>query len=569
VPYKWKKGPHHLSYDTPIMMNVKGLNLVICVSALTVAVLSASPLASAVGRPTTQQTLPSSGQGRQITHQPLSGIDAWVARAMKTFEVPGLALTIVKDGQIVLAKGYGLKKLGEEASVDGQTLFGIASNTKAFTATALGMLVEEGKIRWDGRVIDYLPWFQMSDPYVTREMTVRDLLVHRSGLGLGAGDLLWWPASTYDRHEIARRLRFIPLATSFRSAYAYDNLLYLLAGEVIEAASSQSWEEFMSSRILTKVGMRSSNVRHSAAREGGNVATPHAPVDGRVRPIAPFDSDNTNPAGGINSCADDMAKWLLVQLAEGKLADGSRLFSEDTSRELMTMVTPMPLRKVPAELEQIRPNFYGYGLGFGVLDYRGKKLVSHTGGLPGYVSKVAMLPELKLGVSVLTNQESGAAFDSIVNHVLDAYLQAPDTDWIASYEAIVRRAAQSTANANEQAATARDAASKPSLPLAKYAGTYRDAWYGDVTISSTGNRLAIQFEKTPLLAGTLEHWQHDTFVARWKDRELRADAFVTFSLNPDGTIDRVLMRAVSSDTDFSYDFQDLLLRPVASRTPQP
>jgi len=550
------------------MMNVKGL-IVICVCALTIEVPSASHLASSAGRRITHQAPPSSDHGRQITHQPLSGIDAWVGRAMKTFDVPGLALTIVKDGQVVVAKGYGLKKLGEQAPVDTQTLFGIASNTKAFTATALGMLVEEGKIRWDGRVIDYLPWFQMYDPYITREMTVRDLLVHRSGLGLGAGDLLWWPASTYNRHEIARRLRYIPLATSFRSAYAYDNVLYLVAGEVIEAVSGQSWEDFMTSRILSRVGMRSSNVRHSAAREGGNVATPHAPVEGRVRPIAPFDSDNTNPAGGINSCADDMAKWLLVQLAGGTLPDGSRLFSSDTSRELMTIVTPMPLRQVPAELEPIRPNFYGYGLGFGVLDYRGRKLVSHTGGLPGYVSKVAMLPELKLGVSVLTNQESGAAFDSIVNHVLDAYLQAPETDWIASYDAITRRTAQSTTNAEARAATARDTSSKPSLPLAKYAGTYRDAWYGDVTISSAGNGLAIQFEKTPLLAGTLEHWQHDTFVARWKDRELRADAFVTFSLNPDGTIDRVLMRAVSPSTDFSYDFQDLLLRPVASPTPQP
>jgi CubicO group peptidase (beta-lactamase class C family) len=550
------------------MMNVKGL-IVICVCALTIEVPSASHLASSAGRRITHQAPPSSDHGRQITHQPLSGIDAWVGRAMKTFDVPGLALTIVKDGQVVVAKGYGVKKLGEQAPVDTQTLFGIASNTKAFTATALGMLVEEGKIRWDGRVIDYLPWFQMYDPYITREMTVRDLLVHRSGLGLGAGDLLWWPASTYNRHEIARRLRYIPLATSFRSAYAYDNVLYLVAGEVIEAVSGQSWEDFMTSRILSRVGMRSSNVRHSAAREGGNVATPHAPVDGRVRPIAPFDSDNTNPAGGINSCADDMAKWLLVQVAGGTLPDGSRLFSSDTSRELMTIVTPMPLRQVPAELEPIRPNFYGYGLGFGVLDYRGRKLVSHTGGLPGYVSKVAMLPELKLGVSVLTNQESGAAFDSIVNHVLDAYLQAPETDWIASYDAITRRTAQSTTNAEARAATARDTSSKPSLPLAKYAGTYRDAWYGDVTISSAGNGLAIQFEKTPLLAGTLEHWQHDTFVARWKDRELRADAFVTFSLNPDGTIDRVLMRAVSPSTDFSYDFQDLLLRPVASPTPQP
>jgi CubicO group peptidase (beta-lactamase class C family) len=544
------------------------VGLVICAFAVLPA--AAPPaLGSDPSRAITHQTSLGSDPGRPVTHPGVADIDEWVRRAMRAFDVPGLALTIVKDGQVVLAKGYGARRLGEQTPVDARTLFGIASNTKAFTATALGVLVEEGKIRWDGRVIDYLPWFQMSDPYVTREMTVRDLLVHRSGLGLGAGDLLWWPPSTYDRHEIARRLRYIPLATSFRSAYAYDNVLYLVAGEVIEAVSGRTWEDFISSRILAKVGMRSSNVRHSAASEGGNVATPHAPVDGRVRPIAPFDSDTTNPAGGINSCADDMAKWLIVQLTQGELPDGSRLFSADTSQQLMTIVTPMPLGEVPAELEDVRPNFYGYGLGFGVLDYRGKKLVSHTGGLPGYVSKVAMLPQVKLGVSVLTNQESGAVNNSIINHVLDTYLQAPHTDWIAAYEAIARRTTQSSANVEQQMAARRDGESRPSLPLSKYAGKYRDAWYGDVTISSGGNGLAIQFDRTPSLAGTLEHWQHDTFVARWKDRELRADAFVTFSLNPDGTIDRVVMRAVSPETDFSYDFQDLLLKPLTSRIPDP
>jgi CubicO group peptidase (beta-lactamase class C family) len=540
------------------------VRLIVCAVLLVTGPAARLP-GSDPGRAITHQSVPGSDPGRPITHNGVADIDEWVARAMKTFEVPGLALTIVKDGQVVLAKGYGVRKLGEAAVVDAHTLFGIASNTKAFTAAALGLLVEEGRIRWDGRVIDYLPWFQMSDPYVTREMTVRDLLVHRSGLGLGAGDLLWWPSSTYDRHEIARRLRYIPLATSFRSAYAYDNLLYLVAGEVIEAVSGQSWEDFMSSRILGKVGMRSSNVRHSAAARGGNLATPHALVDGRVRPIAPFDSDNTNPAGGINSCAEDMARWLTVQLDEGRLADGTPLFSPATSRELTTIVTPMPLGAVPAELKEVRPNFLGYGLGFVLLDYRGKKIVTHTGGLPGYVSRVTMLPDLTLGISVLTNQESGAAYNSIVNHVLDAYLEAPQTDWIAASQAIGRRAAESSASVEQRAAAARDAASKPSLPLASYAGTYRDAWYGDVTISPAGNGLAIQFDKTPALGGMLEHWQHDTFIARWKDRELRADAFVTFSLNPDNTIDRVQMRAVSPDTDFSFDFQDLLLRPVPHR----
>src|SRR5580765_4142375 len=261
-------------------------------------------------------------------------VDQWVARAMRTFEVPGLALAIVKDDGVVVAKGYGVRKLGDPTPVDARTLFGIASNTKAFTATALGLLVEEGKLAWDAPVIRYLPAFAMWDPFVTREITVRDLLVHRSGLGLGAGDLLWWPESTYDRKEIARRLRFIQPATSFRTAYAYDNVLYLIAGELIETISGRSWEDFVATRILAKVGMTGSNVRHSAAAAGGNVATPHAPVDGAVRAIRPFASDNTNPAGGINSSAEDIARWLRVQLSGGVLADGTRLFSPETAREL-------------------------------------------------------------------------------------------------------------------------------------------------------------------------------------------------------------------------------------------
>src|SRR3954469_13011742 len=291
----------------------------------------------------------------RVSAQP-ADLDQWVGRAMQTFEVPGIGLAIVKDDTVVVAKGYGVRKLGEAAPVDARTLFGIASNTKAFTATALGLLVEEHKIEWDAPVVRYLPAFAMWDPYVTRELTVRDLLVHRSGLGLGAGDLLWWPESTYDRREIARRLRFIPLATSFRSAYAYDNVLYLVAGELIEAMSGQTWEDFVATRILAKVGMRGSNVRHSAATGGANVAAPHAPVEGKVRPIRPFASDNTNPAGGINSCADDMARWLLTQLAEGRMPDGSRLFSETTARQLTSIVTPIPIGDGPPEVRELRPS---------------------------------------------------------------------------------------------------------------------------------------------------------------------------------------------------------------------
>jgi CubicO group peptidase (beta-lactamase class C family) len=490
-------------------------------------------------------------------------VDRWVARAMQTFDVPGIGLAIVKDDRVVLAKGYGVRKLGDPAPVDARTLFGIASNTKAFTATALGLLVEEHKIEWDAPVVAYLPAFAMWDPFVTRELTVRDLLVHRSGLGLGAGDLLWWPESTYSRKEIARRLRFISPATSFRSAYAYDNVLYLVAGELVETISGQTWEDFVASRILAKVGMTGTNVRHSAAAAGGNVAVTHARIDGKVRPIAPFGSDNTNPAGGINSSADDMAKWLRVQLSGGRLADGSRLFSEGTARQLTSIVTPIPIAgDPPPELPALKMNFHGYALGFDIRDYRGHKAVMHTGGLPGYVSRVVMIPDRNVGVAVLTNQESGAAFDSIAFHVLDHYLAAPGFDWIDGYNKVQARFDAETTEAERRAGASRDAASKPSLALAKYAGTYRDAWYGDVTIVEEGGRLVMRFSHTPLLVGDLEHWQHDTFVARWRDRELRADAFVTFALNPDGSIDQAKMRAVSPATDFSYDFQDLLLKPA-------
>jgi len=497
----------------------------------------------------------------QSRAQAPADLDAYVARVMAAFQVPAVSLAIVKDGQVVVSKGYGIRKLGESAPADATTLFGIASNTKLFTATALGLLVEEGKVEWDAPVVRYLPWFQMWDPYVTRELTVRDLLVHRSGLGLGAGDLLWWPPSTYGRKEIAERLRFIRPATSFRSAYAYDNVLYLIAAEVIESISHQSWEDFVSTRILTKAAMTTSRVRQSAVGAGDNIATPHAEVGGTVRPIAPFVSDNTNPAGGIGANADDMAKWLGVQLARGRLPDGSRLFSEATWQQLTTVVTPMPIGNPAPETAAQRPNFRGYALGLVVQDYRGRKLLTHTGGLPGYVSRVMMFPDLDLGISVLTNQESGAAFDAIAYRIADHYLGEPQVDWLDAYQTVAARQKANVAQTEQAAATARNAASRPSLPLSGYAGTYTDQWYGDVVIEEQDGMLTIRFSRTPALAGSLEHWQYDTFVARWRDRELRGDAFVTFALNPDGTIDQVKMAPASPAVDFSFDFQDLLLKP--------
>jgi CubicO group peptidase (beta-lactamase class C family) len=460
----------------------------------------------------------------QETQEDMPGLDAWVERTRETFEVPGIAVAIVKDGEVV---------------------------TKAFTATALGLLVEDGALEWDGRVIDYLPWFR-----------VRDLLVHRSGLGLGQGDLLYWPESNVTRREIAEAVRHLEPVTSFRSAYAYDNILYHVAALVIEEVSGLTWEEFVETRIIEPLGMTDTRVTRAATLEAGNVATPHARVEGAVRIVKPLAATATNAAGGINSTAADMAKWMIVQLDSGRVAGADRLFGEGTARELWSPVTPMPIGTWPDALADLQPQFRGYALGFRVQDYRGHKLVSHTGELPGYMSRLAMVPDMKLGVVVLTNQEIGAAYQSIVTYVLDRYLEREPTDWIGVWRDLTALRDSTVVARDQSEAAARDTSSRPSLPLAGYAGTYRDAWYGDVEITEEAGGLTIQFGRTPSLLGDLEHWQFDTFYVRWRDRELRADAFITFELAADGSVAAAPMKAASPSVDFSYDFHDLDLRRV-------
>jgi CubicO group peptidase (beta-lactamase class C family) len=282
--------------------------------------------------------------------------------------------------------------------------------------------------------------------------------------------------------------------------------------------------------------------------------------------VAIDENDNMNAAGGILSCAEDMARWMTIHLAEGRLPDGARLFSAGTERELTTLVTPMRITDPPAELAAQRQNFSGYALGFRVSDYRGRKLVNHTGGLSGYVSRLVMVPELELGIAVLTNQESDEAYNAIIFAVLDQAMGAPPTDWAAAYLKVQERARQRTSEALTREAAMRDASLKPSLPLARFAGAYRDAWYGPIDISLEGAgdsaRLVMSFAKSPGFVGDMEHWSRETFVVRWRDRKLRADAFATFVLDADGAVAEVRMKPFSPDTDFSYDFQDLLLKPA-------
>lgn len=492
--------------------------------------------------------------------------DQRMTEIMARFQVPGVGLAIVKDGQVVLAKGYGVRELGKQTPVDEQTLFGIASNSKAFTAAALAILIDEGKLDWDDKVVDLLDNFRLYDPYATAELTVKDLLVHRSGLGLGAGDLLHWPPSDYTPSEIAYRLRFIKPTTSFRSTYNYDNVLYLVAGQVVEKVSGMSWHDFVAQRIFAPLGMKRASTRIPAFEKDPNHIHPHAVLEDKLQTVPLLGFDNVAPAGSINACVAELTAWVKVQLAKGALGpeEGApRLFSEARSREMHTAVTPIPMGEPPPELAASRANFRAYALGWDTRDFRGKKMVYHNGGLLGQVSKISLLPELNLGVVVLTNQQASGICEVITYQLFDHYLGVGDgPDWAVAFDTVIKRRNSERATEEAERDAARNAAVGPSLPLASYAGTYTDAWYGKMSIALEGERLNMAFSHTPLLNGVMEHYQYDTFIVRWRDRSLEADAFVTFALTPEGKVREIQMKPVSKATDFSFDFQDLLFHPA-------
>jgi CubicO group peptidase (beta-lactamase class C family) len=503
---------------------------------------SLSSLASGAGSPPAQPLSP-------------AAIDATVARAMRAFQVPGMAVGIVKDGKLLYAKGYGVREVGKPGRVDADTLFQIGSNTKAFTAAALAILVDEGKIHWDDRVIDYLPQFRMYDPYVTREFTIRDLLTHRSGLGKGAGDLMFFPATDFSREDIIHGLRYLKPASGFRSEYAYDNLLYMVAGQIIPAVTGKSWEDFVTERILDPLQMRPCAPSYGRISDRSDVAAPHVVIKGELKAVPVVNMDVIGPAGTINCSINGMAKWLETQLAAGKTPTGQPLFSPERSEEMWTMNSVFSLDPLLASM--YRTHFNGYALGWEVQDVLGYKRVAHTGGVLGSVTWVTMIPELKLGVLVLTNQESDAAMTAVGNQILDAYLSAPRRDWVdtaLAYEA-GRDAAAKTAE--DAAANVASSAQPPSLPLDAYAGTYRDPWRGAATVRLEGGKLILQISRTQSLEGPLTPYSGNLFIVHWNDRSLNADAFVRFEQGFDTKVTQMTLHAVSPSTDFSFDFQDL------------
>lgn len=486
-------------------------------------------------------------------------IEQTAARAMETFNTPGMAIGIVKGGELVYAAGHGVRDIETGEPVDPDTIFQIASLTKAFTTAALGILVDEGKLDWDDRVIDYLPEFRMYDRWVTREFTIRDLLTHRSGLGLGAGDLLFWPNQRSTRQDILEAMRHLKPETSFRTAYAYDNLLYVIAGEVVGAVSGMPWEDFVETRIMAPLGMDDCRALPSRVTDNDNRATPHMEVDGELQTTFFSGGGPTAAAGAANCNVTGLARWAAMHLARGALPDGERLLSAETHAELWKPVTLMPVSDILRE--HARTHFRTYGLGWGLQDFLGYLYVSHSGGLQGMTTYLALMPELDVAVIVLTNQFT-PSYVTVANAILNSYVSDSPEDWVAIIGDSMAEQGSDAQQVVDEAFANRNAESTPSLPLDAYAGTYRDAWYGDVSVDNDLGTLVLRFSRSELLAGPLEHFQYDTFVARWNDRSLLADAYVTFTLGPDGDVEAIRMKAVSPATDFSYDFHDLDLRRV-------
>lgn len=492
-----------------------------------------------------------------------SRIEHAIDQAMSTFQVPGVAVAIIKNNDVVMSKGFGVIEQDKPAKVTADTLFGIASNTKAMTAALLANLVDEGKLTWKTKVIDIIPEFQMPSAYVTREFTITDLLAHNSGLGLGAGDLMIWPHTTLTTTDIIKGLKFLPQVSSFRSEFAYDNLMYIIAGEVIARVTGQPWSEVIQTRIFTPLGMSNSQAMFSLIDKNNiNVARAHVPLNDKLHVVGGNFLEKFSSAGAVASSVNDMSLWLQAQLNKGAYGtkingQSPRLFSAKQSDKMWQAQTLLPVSN--SATEQDNTHFSAYGLGWFMKDYHGVKLIHHSGGILGMVSKVVLVPEENLAMVILTNQQSGYAFNAIYHQILNEYLDLPEKDWTAHYH---QKQQQSMAREQKRLAKAEQSVNKNSahsLVLRDYAQTYVDNWYGEITISFKNNQLHMQFGNTPELVGTLEHYQHNTFIVRWQDRTLEADAFINFNLNEEGGISYATMKAVSRATDFSFDFHDLRL----------
>lgn len=472
-------------------------------------------------------------QARKPARPPVAGpdlvaFDASVAQGVREWQIPGLAIAIVKGDSVLFAKGYGVRRLGGPERVDEHTLFAIGSTTKAMTAASLGMLVDEGKVAWDRPVATYLPSLQLYDPVMTRELTVRDLLTHHTGIP--ETDLLW-ASNDFSTDEIIRRMRFVKPFASFRSAYSYMNIQYAMAGEVLRAAGGIPWGDFVRQRIFTPLGMNESVTTLAATSGRPNVASPHMRIRDTIRVVDNRTVDPVAPAGAVWSSVSDMARWMRFVLDSGRVG-GKRLLTEGTFRELLSPQVIVPRASFYPTARLTTPHVTAYGLGWFLQDYNGHAIAMHTGSIDGMTAILGLIPDQQLGVYVLANLDHAELRHALMWRVFDLFTAGNGRDWSRDLKALYDSLAVQGRAADEQDAKRRILGTTPSLPLDRYAGTYADSLLGHAVVTVANGALHLRIGKG--FDGPLQHWHYDTFRAVWRD-ERSGPSNITFMIDAAGT----------------------------------
>jgi len=464
-------------------------------------------------------------------------VNATVNQGMEIWNVPGLSLAIIKGDDVLLSSGFGFREVGKPEKVDEHTLFSIGSNTKAFTATAIGLLVQEGKLDWDEPVTNYLPSFRLYDPCATQLITIRDLLCHRAGLGTWSGDML--QLSSYSIEEIVHRIRYIPPAYGFRAGYGYCNLLYITAGLVILKITGGSWDDFIRERIFEPLGMKNSVTSPLYFNERTNIATPHEEIKGKLQTVNYRKDNQFSAAGSICSSISDIIRWMQVQLNNGKL-DGKQIIDESIINEMRVPHTFIPIKPVERKLFPSR-RFSAYGLGWFLNETNGRFIFRHTGGVDGMLSNIVMIPDEKVGIAIFTNKLPNAAYLLLAHHLTEKLLGLPSSrDWIQTYVDLEKDAN----NAAESKMKQRDSQVKDvklSFELVHYSGEYESDILGEAIISVKGTGLRIQLKAHETLSGELEHWHYDMFLCRWDDPVL-GESLIPFIGDGQGNVTEFRVR---------------------------
>ncbi|MEE9408812.1 MAG: serine hydrolase [Polaribacter sp.] len=489
-------------------------------------------------------------------------LDKLVAKTLTTFNVPGISVGILKDGKIVYAKGHGVRSLTNKKDMNENTLVGVASNSKGFTCFALAMMIDEGKLNWDDKVRKHIPEFQLYDAWVTEQFTIRDLVTHRSGMSLGAGDLMFFPeGNDFKITDVINNVKHLKPESSFRSKFAYNNNMFIIAGEVLKRVSGLSWEEFIETKIMKPVGMNNSKASYNRVTNRTNIIDAHTRTEGKVVQIPHDWSETANAAGGIVSNVKDMLTWAKFLMNDAVTSKEKRLLSSKEFYELWQLQTPLKVRKT----DSYNSNFRGYGLGWFLTDVKGgHKQVYHTGGLLGTVTQFTMIPDLDLAIVVLTNQMNGSAFNTITNTIKDTYLGYKDRNWIKKYGdrntnyLKYNDSIKTSVFKKVELAKVDKNLPKPNQII----GTYTDKWFGDVLISFDGKTYTIKSKRSSDIVGELLPYNQTTYVAKWTNRSFDADVFLIFTFDENGNATNATMKFVAPITDFSFDFEHLKLKKV-------